>query len=268
MINFDRLEKRWGWLAFPGFLRFYALFHVLVFVLQWMRPDLAVLLEFDRQKILGGEVWRMATMFFAVSQFGGPSIWSVVFLIFVVNFIFMVADGLEGAWGAFKASIFYYMGILLILAGNAFYPVAIPLAGGYLYLSAFLAFATLFPKTEILLFLIIPVQVRFLGMIAGAGVIVQVIGAPVLLPFVVVALLNYALFAGIPTLRGTAQVLGSAQRKRRFNSKKMPAAEAFHTCVICDRTDRSDPYLDFRIGADGSEYCAEHLPEIPPRSAS
>ena len=34
MISFDQLERRFGWLSFPGFLRFYVLMHALVYVLQ------------------------------------------------------------------------------------------------------------------------------------------------------------------------------------------------------------------------------------------
>ena len=265
MNIFDRLERRWGWLAFPGFLRFYALFHILVYVLQIIRPDLGQVLEFDRGKIFSGEVWRVATMFFATSHFGTLSPVSIIFLIFAVNFLFMVNDGLEGAWGVFKATLFYYAGILLIWIANFAYPFPIPSSGTVLYVSAFLAFATLFPKMEILLFFIIPVQIRFLGMLAAAGIVITVLESPGMFPFYVLGLTNYFVWAGIPTLRGTVRILESGQRKKRFNSGKIPASEAFHACVVCQKTDVSDPHLEFRIGTDGAEYCTEHLPdrEIP-----
>lgn len=261
MIDFDRMERRWGGLAFPGFLRFYALFHVLVFVLQWIRPDLGSVLEFDRSKILSGEVWRVVTMFFAVPQFGRPGLISVIFLIFAVNIVFMIGDGLENAWGTFKASMFYYTGALLILAGNFLYPFNVPYSGGYLYASAFLAFATLYPKVEILLFFILPVQVRVLGIIMAVGIALELAKFPILIPLAVLALANWLVFAAVPALRGTAKVIEAGQRKRRFNTAKTPEDEAFHTCVICERTDRTDPYLEFRIGADGREYCVNDLPE-------
>ena len=118
MTIFDRLERRCGWLAFPGFLRYYALFHVLVYILQIIRPDIGQLFAFDRAKIFSGEVWRVATMFFAGSQFGTFNPVSVLLLICAVNFVFMVSDGLENAWGSFKASLFYYTGIGLVLVAN------------------------------------------------------------------------------------------------------------------------------------------------------
>jgi hypothetical protein len=56
-------------------------------------------------------------------------------------------------------------------------------------------------------------------------------------------------------------VLESAQRRRRFDAKKQPEGDAFHTCEVCGRTDVTDPRLEFRVGHDGKEYCVEHLPE-------
>jgi hypothetical protein len=261
MTVIDKLERRFGWLAFPGFLRFYALFHVLVFVIQFIRPDVGQLFEFDRAKILSGEIWRVATFFFATSQFGPPTLMSIVFLIFAVNFAFMIGDGLEGAWGAFKSTLFYYMGIVLTIVANFAYPFNIPLSGFVLYASAFLAFATLFPKTEILLMLFLPVQIRFLGILQGLVVLLMVIAAPILLPYVLLGFANYIFLAGIPALRGTARVIEAGQRKKRFKAANATTGEAFHTCVACDRTDVSDPGMEFRVGGDGREYCIDHLRE-------
>ncbi len=259
MTFFDKLERRIGWISFPGFLRFYALFHVLVFVLRFIRPDISMLLEFDRAKILSGEVWRLATFFFAGSGVGTPSLVSIIFLACAVNFIFMVSDGLEGAWGIFKASLFYYTGIGLVLLANFIYPFNVSVSGFALYASAFFAFATLFPKVEILFMMIIPVQVRFLAIIQLLALLLIVMDDPRLLPFVGLAFANYLIWTGIPAVRGTARVMESVQRKKRFNAAKGPAGEAFHTCAACDRTDVSDPGIEFRVGGDGREYCADHL---------
>lgn len=261
MTFFDRLERRVGWLAFPGFLRYYALFHVLVFVLQFIRPNIGDLFEFDRGKILSGEVWRVATMFFAHSQFGPPTLMSIVWLFFAVSIVFMISDGIEDAWDSFKASLFYYTGIVLVLILNFVYPVPIPSSGVVLYGSAFIAFATLYPKKEILLFFIIPVQIRFLGMFAAFLVILNAIAQPIYIPFYLIAYANYFIWAGIPALRGTVRQIEAGQRRKQFSSVKMDESEAFHECVVCQRTDVTNPELEFRIGADGKEYCTEHLPK-------
>ena len=50
------------------------------------------------------------------------------------------------------------------------------------------------------------------------------------------------------------------QRRRRFQ-QSIAGADAFlHRCTVCRRTEQDDANLDFRIGADGEEYCTDHLP--------
>lgn len=261
MISFDRWERRFGWLSFPGLLRYVAILHVLVFFIQIFRPDIGMMLDFDRNKILGGEVWRLITGFFAVSQFGSPSPMAMIFLLCAVNFAFMVNDGLEADWGSFKTSLFCYFGMVAIIIASLVLPAPIPFAGLLLYASAFLAFATLFPKVEILLFFFIPVKVGLLGIVTGAGLAIAALSSPVMIPALMLALSNYLLWAGIPALRGSARTMQSARRRRQFNVSKAPVDEAFHTCANCGRTDASHPTLDFRVGSDGSEYCSEHLPD-------
>ncbi len=260
MTSFDQWERRIGWISFPGFLRYYAILHVLVFVLQIFRPDIGAMMDFDLAAILSGEVWRLFTCFFAASQFGTLSPLSLVFLLCAVNFMFMVSDGLEAEWGSFKTSIFCYAGMLSILAAYLILPYQIPYGGLMLYGAAFLAFATLFPKVEILLFFVIPVRIGILGIVQAAAMLVTCLGSPALFPFYLIAFLNYFLWAGIPALRGTKRAVDSARRRRRFNAAKLPDTEAFHTCQTCGRTDASNPSLEFRVGQDGNEYCEEHLP--------
>jgi len=260
MAFIDRFERRLGWLAFPGFLRYYALFHVMVYALQMFNPEIGGILSFDRQKILGGEIWRLVTFLFASSGATGFSPLGVIFLFFMVMIAFLMSDSLEGAWGVFRASMFFYMGIFGLIVANFFLPVFAPLSGFLLYQSAFFAFATLFPRVEFRLFLIIPVQVRYLAILLAVVTVAPIFGALVWLPFFLLAFANYLLFAGIPALRGGVRLAGAANRRKKFNANKLPESEAFHRCATCGKTDASDPALEFRVGTDGEEYCEEHLP--------
>jgi hypothetical protein len=122
MMSFGQLEQRFGWLSFPGFLRFYALLHALVYLLQLVRPDIGALLEFDRAKILSGQVWRVVTFLFSSSGFAGIGMIGVLFFYFMVMIAFMMSDALEGAWGVFKTSLFYYFGILALIVANFVFP--------------------------------------------------------------------------------------------------------------------------------------------------
>ena len=201
MSRIDRLERRLGALSFPGFLRYYAILHGLVYVLQMFRRDIGALLEFDRDKILSGEVWRLVTFLFSSSGFAGIGVMGILFFFFMVMIAFMMNDALEGAWGVFKTSIFHYCGVLGLIAANFLMPDAMPGSGFLIYGTSFFAFATLFPKVEFLMFFILPVQVRFLGMLMAAGFVMSAVATPILLPFFAVAFANYFIWAGLPALR-------------------------------------------------------------------
>ena len=72
---------------------------------------------------------------------------------------------LEREWGTAKFTCYYGLGALLAVAvgfcaGSA--------STGYLDMSLFLAFATLYPDTQFLLFFIIPVKAKWLALRAGA----------------------------------------------------------------------------------------------------
>lgn len=256
-----KIERKLGWLAFPGFLRFYAMLQALTYVLQFFSPEMGQLMGFDRAKIFEGEYWRVVTFLFASSASGGSS-FGLLFMFFMVMIAFMISDALEAAWGTFSASLFYYTGILCMVGVNFLVGVSLPGSGMLLYSSAFFAFATLFPKVEFTLFFILPIQVRFLAIIGGVLLLLTAVSIPVLFPLYVLALLNYILWAGIPALRGTARNIGAAQRRQKHNEKQLPASEAFHTCAVCKRTEHDAPGLEFRVGTDGEEYCTEHLPKL------
>jgi hypothetical protein len=261
MISLGQLERRLGAWSFPGFLRYYAILHGLVYVLHRFRPELGALLEFDRSKILTGEIWRLVTFLFASSGSMGAGAMGMVAMVFLIMIAFMMSDALEDAWGVFKTTLFYACGILGLVVGNFLLPGLMPGSGFLLYGSAFFAFATLFPKVEFLLFFILPVQVRFLAWIQAAGLLLAAFSDWHLVPFFLLGYGNYLIFAGVPALRGTARVLESAHRKRRFHAAKAPEDAAFHTCVLCDRTELTDPTLEFRVGRDDREYCIDHLSE-------
>ncbi len=263
MLFLDRMERRMGWLSFPGFLRYYALFHLLVYGLALLRPGVGDLLEFDRDKILAGEVWRVVTFLFSSSGFAGSGMLAVIFLFFMVMIANMMSDALEGAWGVFRTSIFHYVGVVGLITGNFLYPQgAIPTGSGFfLYESAFFAFATLFPKVEFRLFLILPVQVRYLAIFLAVMLLLPVLRQPLLLPFFMLGFANYILWAGIPALKGRARLADASKRRVKFKAATSADSAAFHTCAACKRTDVTDPRLEFRVGEDGEEYCVDHLPE-------
>lgn len=259
MISIDALERRFGWLSFPGFLRYYILLFALVYVLQVFRPEMVSLMAFDPERILNGEVWRLVTFLFSPAEMTGFGAMGAVFLFFTVMINFMISDSLENAWGVFRTSLFFYLGMFFLILSSWLFPGASGMAGYVFVSSAFLAFATLFPTVELMLFFIIPVQVRFFGWFLGAYLIFIALSSAPMAVMVISGIANYLLLAGIPAIRGKASIIEASKRRRRFNAALDERETAFHTCASCDRTDVSDPRLEFRVGKDGREYCVDHL---------
>lgn len=255
MTVMDRLERRFGRLAFPGFLRFYALFHLMVYSLQIFRPDIGVLLDFDRQKILSGEVWRLVTFLFASSGNLGVSPLGVLFFFFLIRIMMMINDALEEEWGCFKTSLFHYCGIAGLLIGNFAMPVSMPFSGFIIYGSSFFAFATLFPRMVWHLFLVIPVEVRFIAMFMGFLLLMTVLGNPMLAPFMVLGYANYLIWVVVPAWRGTRRSSAQKTFRKHRNPGTGDQAEPFHRCAKCHRNDVTDPEREFRVSEDGEEYC-------------
>jgi len=234
MKSLGHWESRCGWLSFPGFLKYYAMMHALVYVLQVVRPDMGALLEFDRARILSGEVWRVITFLFASSGFAGTGTLGILFFFFMVMIAFMMSEALEGAWGVFKTSLFHYCGILGLITANFILPGVMAGSGFLIYGASFLAFATLFPRIEFMLFFILPVQVRFLAMLQAAMMLLAVPGNWLLLPFYLLGCANYLLFAGIPAGAG-----------KRPAAQAVPHGEAARGAVVSQlrlvRPHRGDP---------------------------
>lgn len=251
----DRLERRFGRLSFPGFLRFYALFHVMVYSMQIFRPDIGDLLDFDREKILAGEVWRMATFLFASSGSMGVEPIGVLFFFFLIRIMMMISDALEGEWGVFKTSMFHYVGILGLLVGNFVMPVALPFSGFILYVSAFFAFATLYPLVVFRLFFCIPVEVRFIAMFMAGFLLLLVLAAPMMLPFLILGYGNYLLWVVLPIWRGSQKTRAQKSFRRQLKGGFGEDEEPFHKCAQCHRNDVMDSEREFRVGEDGREYC-------------
>ena len=172
-----------------------------------------------------------------------------------------MSDALEGAWGVFRTTFFYYTGFIGLLAANFLYAHPMPGSGFFVYTSAFFAFATLFPKVEFLMFFILPVQVRWLAILIAGFLVFGLISQPLYIGFLSLGFGNYLLWAGIPAIRGRAKIIESAGRRKKFEKSKPSQDEAFHRCAECQRTEVTDPNLEFRMAESGEEYCEDHLKE-------
>ena len=252
MTLLDRLEKSLGRFAIPGLIRYVVAFNALVFLIVTFEPGYEAVLELDRSAILRGEVWRLVTWIFI------PETTRILWIIFYLLFTWWIGDMLESSWGAFRLNAYYLLGMLLCIASALFFGVS----GGnfFLNLSLFLAVATLAPNFEILLFLILPVKMKWVALFSLLLPALYLVFGPLSAKMMVIMCLgNYLLFFGPAFLRNRMDQRQTANRRARFQSASK-SSESLHRCETCGATEISHPDAEFRVTATGQEFCLDHLP--------
>ena len=257
----EKIERRLEWIHFEGLFKYLTFLGVIAYACQWAQQDFARMLDFDREKILSGEVWRVFTFPFTPMGLRQLTPFGVLFLFFAVRIAFLISDSLEGAWGSTRTTLYLLTAWSgLLVSQFLFVPVSVA-SGLMIYVSLFLAFATLFPKVEFLMFFLFPVQVRVFGWIIGVLMLLNAFVNPASLFLVVPALIPYALWVLPDVIHGRKSLVKAAQRRRKFNVASKPEGTSFHRCEVCQRTERDPADLQFYTLPDGKEYCEEHLPK-------
>ena len=269
----DRLRRISEHCAVPGLIRYVVLFNALVFILHLLAPGYLSVLELNPALVLRGEIWRLITWIFI------PETLSPFWIFFSLLFLLYLGDGLETAMGAASLTSFYLCGILLCtLVSFAFglsgQGISIGRANTFLNLSLLLAYATVYPDFKVLVFFILPVRIAWLALFSAFIMILSALGQPLIVAATLgAAFLNYLLFfhaelrSHLGILKnGAAKFSGlPSQRKPRGQTQgqKSQPIETLHRCEACGNTESSHPDIDFRVTADGREFCREHLPSKP-----
>lgn len=269
----NKLERKFGRYAIPNLMRYIIVIYLAGAVISLFDPyfyQKYLCLNYDA--ILHGQVWRLIT--FILQPVGSMRGFGVFFLLITLYFYWMIGNHLENAWGAFRFNVYYIMGILMqILAGGILYAITKnPYSGlyfglNYINQSMFLAFSVLYPNVQVMLMYVLPIKVKYLGMIYGAVIAFDVIsylvhGQWYVAVAVVVAIANFLIF--FFSTRNYRRVSPKEyQRKAAYRKAvSQPKGITRHKCAICGRTEQDDPNLEFRFCSkcDGNyEYCQDHL---------
>ena len=258
----------------PNLMRVIVIGNVAVYVLMLLTQandaNALSFLTFNLNALLHGEVWRLVTFVFV------PAYSSPFALLISLYFYYWIGSTLERQWGTARFNLYYWSGVLLTVIGAL---LASAITGGnfavagtsYVNLSMFLAFALLFPNTQVLLMFIIPVKMKWLAYIDvglfAAGIVRAILvrnWGGVILP--VMALLNFLIFAW-PTLHGWAQRQQYQHSRQAVNFKKAVHQQQkqqgyHHKCAVCGRTDTDYPELQFRYCSKCVGYhcfCQDHI---------
>ncbi len=248
----DKLETRFGRLAVPGCVQLIATLQLVALVVfALLPPDTRQpyedFLTLDPARVLEGQVWRLLT--FAVIPAS-----NLFFAVITALFLMWLGRGLDEAWGAFRVNLYVLGGMLAIALGTLLFGYT---ADGYwLQMSLLFAFATIYPNEEILLFFVLPVKIKWVAVFSAAMLGLMVLSSPVALIPIFFALLNYALVFAPAFLRGRMHAARVAGRRTRYEQAAGGAAEFFHQCQRCGKTEVDDPSLHFRVTDEGDEICS------------
>jgi len=261
----DKVERRLGFIAIPGLLRYVAALTALVFILYKIDPRYLTLIDLDVDEVRRGQVWRLITYIF-IPQLGGlfPDWLNAAF---AVLFLLWVGDRLEEVWGAFRLSLFFFIGMIGTTLAAVFFGARF--SNTMLYSSIFFAFARFYPNIVIFFMYILPLKVKWIAWVYAAILLWEfVTGSMQLRSALLVAFANYLLFFGRDIFTEARQRREVSHRQHRFEAaNRHTANEPLHTCAVCGATELTDPNLDFRVARNGEEYCIPHLPAASPGPA-
>jgi Rhomboid family len=153
-----RLERRFGRYAIHNLISVVVGGMAIVWVLSLLKPEFQDRLWLDIPAVRHGQVWRLVTFLFIPPP--SKPMWVIINLYFT----WWVGSSLEQRWGPFKFNAYYLLGALGTVVAAV---IAGPATNFWLDASLFLAFATVFPDVTILLFFLIPVRVKWLGIVAA-----------------------------------------------------------------------------------------------------
>lgn len=296
MYHMSKFEKKFGKYAIPNLSTILIACYAVGYIIELINSEFVYYLTLDPYQILHGQVWRLFTWIVVPPSMGGP-----ISTLIMLYFYWSIGNALERTWGTYRYNVYLFSGMLFTILGSfasmglayLFFRETWGLSNptmaalifrlgsqffntGYVNTSIFLAFAATFPDVQVLLMFIVPIKVKWMGIvyavIAGwefiQGAVISLGGvlAVDLSLFrrvaIVASLLNFIVFfftSRKRIIRSPKQI----RKQQEFRSQvRHSQAVTKHKCAICGRTDESNPELEFRFCSkcNGNyEYCQDHL---------
>jgi hypothetical protein len=280
----DKLEKKIGRYAIPNLSRYFVAAIVVGFALEMFAPTILGYLEFSVADIMHGQIWRLVTWIFV------PITTLDFFGLLFMFCVLMWGSSLEMMLGTFRMNVFLWGGVILSDIGAIIvYFVSLAILGQglpislslyYILFSMLLAMAICMPEGEVRLYFVLPIKMKWMlifeliylayqvfrifsiclamsrgtaGLLLGVAYSLQI----------VLAVVNLFLFFWLNKNHvSRKQKRRQKQFKAQFAKPRPGSGISQHKCVICGRTELTDPQMQFRYCskcAGGMEYCEEHL---------
>lgn len=277
MSNF---EKKFGKYAIKNISLALIMCYVVGYIIAVINKDFLTYLTLNPYAILHGQIWRVFTWIVIPPSTLNP--FTIIMLLFYYN----IGTSLERTWGTYRYNVYLLSGMLFTIIGSFVWMAIQYIAAGgfiepeyaaelfsraskyfstyYINMSIFLAFAATFPEIQVLLMFIVPVKVKWLGILYGLVLVSDFLfsGSLVIRITIGSSLLNFVIF--FLTSRSHIH-MSPRQIKRRAEFRqdiRRNSKVTKHKCAVCGQTEDDDPNLEFRFCSkcNGNyEYCQQHL---------
>lgn len=281
----DKLERKFNRFSIAHITRYMILANLIGYALYYFYrfsgKDLVSPMMFIPQYILQGQIWRLVTWIFIPSS--SLSIWTMLFIVCLL----MLGENLEYALGSFRMTVYFVGAILisdiggmlfyLILPGSA-YPTSLYYMSMYSALfSMYLMLGLFMPDAEVRLYFVLPIKMKYMMVVYGVFFLIELVSNIRTYGLVSgIAACGEMIFAVINLLifvsacrhhRSPYQAARQKVRQQQYTRQSRPQPNpanggAMHKCVICGRTEKTNPELQFRYCSKCSgakEYCNDHL---------
>ena len=266
----DRMERRFGKYAIKNLMIYMSVLYGLGFVVSTINPSVyATTLCLRPSKVMSGEIWRLVTWLMY------PPSTSAFFGLIMIYVYFSLGTMIERICGTFRFNLFLLGGILMHIAAvmliYIFTGISIVLTPENLNMTIMLAYMALIPDAVFVLFFIIPIKAKYLGVIYLVMTLMSFFGGNVAVKVsIAVSLVNFAIFyftsaaqAKDKLSRSIISAIKKREKARSNVTRMKPESGApRHRCAVCGRTELDDPNLEFRYCskcAGEYEYCMDHL---------
>ena len=279
----NQLERKFGRYAIHNLPAIMIGLYAAGYILTLIAPTILTYLTLEPYYILHGhagfpEIWRVITWVIV------PPSSLNIFTVIMLFFYFSIGSTLERTWGAFRFNLYILSGIFFTVLGafilygigvsRGYHYVFTSAAGGslfstyYINMSIFLAFALSYPEMQVLLYFIIPVKMKWMGIVYGVLIVIDFINSGWAGRVAIIAsLLNFIIFFFMTRSSEMNRINPREIRRKQAFKKTVNAAASksqgpIHRCAVCGRTELDGDDLTFRYCSKcmGTyEYCQDHL---------
>lgn len=275
----NKFQKKFNKYAVQNLTLILIMCYVVGYIISIINSTFLGYLTLDPYQILHGQVWRLIT--WVIVPPGSTDLFTILMLLFYYN----IGTILERTWGTYRYNVYILSGMLFTVLGSFLCmgyvylvnadTLAVPQIASYIFsvgsmqfstyyinLSIFLAFAATYPDMQVLLMFVIPVKMKWMGILDAVLMVFSFLQGGTFTKFAIVAsLLNFIVFY----ITSKRRFASPKQMKRRVEFQQQTRRSntvTKHKCAICGRTDQDDPTLEFRFCSkcNGNyEYCQNHL---------